>query len=83
MKIRLRYFASIREALSSGQETWETQASTVAELRLELVSRGGAYAEALGATRALRASLDQELCDGAARLHEGCEVAFFPPVTGG
>ena len=83
MKIRLRYFASIREALQSGQETWDTRATTVAELRHELVARGGAYAEALGATRALRASLDQELCDGSAHLHEGCEVAFFPPVTGG
>ena len=36
MKIRLRYFASIREALSLGQETWETQAASVAELRHEI-----------------------------------------------
>jgi molybdopterin synthase sulfur carrier subunit len=83
MKIRLRYFASIREALGTGQESWPTEVATVAELRHELVGRGGAYAEALGASRPLRASLDQELCDGSARLHEGCEVAFFPPVTGG
>jgi molybdopterin synthase sulfur carrier subunit len=28
-------------------------------------------------------ALDQTLCDESAVLHEGCEVAFFPPVTGG
>jgi molybdopterin synthase sulfur carrier subunit len=28
-------------------------------------------------------ALDQVMRDGSAALHEGCEVAFFPPVTGG
>jgi molybdopterin synthase sulfur carrier subunit len=83
MKITLRYFASIREALGVGQESWDTQALTVAQLRQELVARGGAHAEALGTTRALRAALDQDLCEGSTALREGCEVAFFPPVTGG
>jgi molybdopterin synthase sulfur carrier subunit len=83
MNITLRYFASIREALGVGQENWQTQALTVAQLRQELVARGGVYAPALGETRALRAALDQDLCDGSATLREGCEVAFFPPVTGG
>lgn len=83
MNITLRYFASIREALGVGQEPWQTQAHTVAQLRQELVARGDAYADVLGSTRALRAALNQELCDGSAVLHDGCEVAFFPPVTGG
>jgi molybdopterin synthase sulfur carrier subunit len=83
MNIQLRYFASIREALGTGQETWNTQARVLSELRLELMARGGAYAQALGPQRALRAALNQELCDGTAVLTDGCEVAFFPPVTGG
>jgi molybdopterin synthase sulfur carrier subunit len=83
MKITLRYFASIREALGLGQEDWQTQAQTVAELRQELIARGGAYADVLGSTRALRAALNQDLCEGTAVLSDGCEVAFFPPVTGG
>ena len=83
MKITLRYFASIREALGLGQEDWQTQAQTVAELRQELIARGGVYADALGSTRALRAALNQDLCEGTAVLNDGCEVAFFPPVTGG
>jgi molybdopterin synthase sulfur carrier subunit len=28
-------------------------------------------------------ALNQDLCDASAALSEGCEVAFFPPVTGG
>ena len=83
MNITLRYFASIRETLGVGQEHWQTQAPTVAALRQELVARGGTYAEALGGSRALRAALDQDLCEGSTPLREGCEVAFFPPVTGG
>ena len=39
MKIAIRYFASVREALGSG-ETIDTQAATLAELRDELIARG-------------------------------------------
>jgi molybdopterin synthase sulfur carrier subunit len=28
-------------------------------------------------------ALNQDLCEDTAMLSEGCEVAFFPPVTGG
>jgi molybdopterin synthase sulfur carrier subunit len=31
----------------------------------------------------VRCAQDQVLCDEAAVLAEGAEVAFFPPVTGG
>lgn len=83
MQLQLRYFASLREALGTGSETWTTQAATVGGLRDELIARGGAYAEALARGRALRASLKQVLCEEDAVLSEGAEVAFFPPVTGG
>ncbi len=83
MKLRLRYFASVREALGTGTESWETQATTLGGLRDELVARGGAHAEVLARGRAVRMALDQVMSDEAAVLREGCEVAFFPPVTGG
>lgn len=83
MKIRLRYFASIRETLETGSEAFDCSASTVGELRDALVARGGAYALALARGRALRAALNQTLVDDSAVLSEDCEVAFFPPVTGG
>ena len=82
--VTLRYFASIREAIGSGQERWVTQAPTLAALRDELIARGGAHAEALARGKAVRLALDQVMAsDEAVALPDGAEVAFFPPVTGG
>jgi sulfur-carrier protein len=81
--VNLKYFASIREAIGQGSERVSTQAITLKALRDELIARGGAYAEVLAHGRAVRMALNQDLCDESAALSEGCEVAFFPPVTGG
>jgi molybdopterin synthase sulfur carrier subunit len=81
--VNLKYFASIREAIGQGSESVSTQAATLKALRDELIARGGAYAEALAHGRAVRIALNQDLCDESTALSEGCEVAFFPPVTGG
>ena len=83
MKIDLRYFASIREALGQSGESVETSVATLGALRDELIARGGAYAQALARGRAVRMALDQVMADESAALHDGAEVAFFPPVTGG
>jgi molybdopterin synthase sulfur carrier subunit len=83
MKITVRYFAALREAVGQSVEEVQTSASTLAQLRDELLARGGVWAEALARGRAVRMALDQTLCDESVALHEGCEVAFFPPVTGG
>lgn len=83
MKIAVRYFASIREAVGQGSEVLDTNATTLGALRDELLARGGAYASALARGRAVRMALDQVLSDEAAALRDGAEVAFFPPVTGG
>jgi molybdopterin synthase sulfur carrier subunit len=81
--VNLKYFASIREAIGQGGESIATEATTLKALRDELIARGGAHAEVLAHGRAVRMALNQDLCDESAVLTEGCEVAFFPPVTGG
>jgi molybdopterin synthase sulfur carrier subunit len=83
VKVNIRYFASIREALDGGAETVDTSAVTLADLRDELIGRGGAYAESLARGRAVRLALNQVMADESAALTEGAEVGFFPPVTGG
>ena len=83
MKVRVRYFASLREALGAGETLETTEGSTVAQVQDALIARGGAHAQALARTRAVRTALDQTLCDESAALHENAELAFFPPVTGG
>ena len=82
MKISVRYFASVREALGGG-DVVETQAATLAELRDELIARDEAHAMALARGKAVRMALDQVMSAESAPLREGSEVAFFPPVTGG
>ena len=83
MKVSVRYFASIREAVGQGAETLETRAVTCGALCDELIARGGAYAQALARGKAVRVALDQVMTAEGSELRDGCEVAFFPPVTGG
>lgn len=83
MKLQVRYFAAIREALGAGETVEMRPGGTLGDLRDQLIARGGPHAQALGRNRALRAALDQAMADESAPLEEGAEVAFFPPVTGG
>ena len=83
MKVQLRYFASLREALGPQEALDVAAGTTVGALRDQLIARGGEHARCLARGRAVRAALDQVMADDTAPLHEGAEVAFFPPVTGG
>jgi molybdopterin synthase sulfur carrier subunit len=83
MKIQLKYFASIREHIGLSQETLETHAIDLNALRLELISRGPSYAEALAQGKAIKMAINQVVCEGHTPLQANAEVAFFPPVTGG
>jgi molybdopterin synthase sulfur carrier subunit len=83
MQINIRYFASLRESLGSGEALTLDVPLTVGQLRDQLIARGEPYAGALARGRALRAALDQTMCAESAELTPGAEVAFFPPVTGG
>ena len=82
MQVTIKYFASIREAIGHASEQRDTSATTLAGLRDELLSTGPAYA-CLSRGKAVRMALGQVMSDEAALLTPGCEVAFFPPVTGG
>jgi molybdopterin synthase sulfur carrier subunit len=85
VKLTLKYFAALREALGPG-ETLEWTPSgepTAAALRAWLSGRSDAHAHALAPGRAVRVAIDQTLAGETAPLHDGAEVAFFPPVTGG
>ena len=83
MKVTLRYFASIREALGASQTLEVDAGTTVGAVRDLLIARDAAHAAALARTRPLRSALNQVLCDESALVTDGAELAFFPPVTGG
>ena len=43
MKIKVRYFASLREAIGHSQEDLDSSATTVGQVRDELLAKGGVY----------------------------------------
>jgi len=83
VKVQVRYFASIREALGAG-ETIEVRAgATVGEVRDQLIASSPVHAAVLARSKALRCALNQVLCDESTLVVADAELAFFPPVTGG
>jgi len=85
VKVKVLYFASVREKLGKGAEEIDLPAgiASVAGLRAHLQSRGGAWADALAQTKLLRTAVNQDMVPAATPIKAGDEVAFFPPVTGG
>ena len=71
MKVEVRYFASVREALGASEAVEIGAGSDVAALRDALVGRGGRHAEALGRARALRSARNRVLCGEATELVDG------------
>ena len=82
VKLKILYFANLREQLGKSSEEVELPASvrTVGALREHLIARGNA---ALSGKKLLRMAVNQEMVNAAAPIKAGDEVAFFPPVTGG
>jgi molybdopterin synthase sulfur carrier subunit len=85
MKVKVLFFAALREQLGTGGEEIELPAGigTVAALRSHLRSRGGAWQLALADGKLVRAAVNQDMVPPTTALKGGDEVAFFPPVTGG
>ena len=84
-KVKLLFFASLREQLGTAHEDFELPAgvSTIGALRAQLIARGGAWHTVLAENRAVRVAVNQEMAKAATPVKPGDEVAFFPPVTGG
>jgi molybdopterin synthase sulfur carrier subunit len=85
VKVRLLYFARLREAFERQSEevALPEEVRDVGALSQWLRARGGVWAAELAPGRAYRVAVDQQMAAASTRLHEGAEVAVFPPVTGG
>ena len=85
MKLKLRYFAWVRERIGKPEEVIELPANigTVGELMAWLASRGDEYAHAFEKLNVIRAAIDQTHVRPDAPIAGAKEVAFFPPMTGG
>jgi molybdopterin synthase sulfur carrier subunit len=85
MKVKVLYFAALREQLGTAGEDIELPAGvgTLGALRKHLMARGGAWQSALAEGRLVRMAVNQDMAQASAAIKAGDEVAFFPPVTGG
>lgn len=75
MTIQVRYFASLREQMGRDSDQVE-QAATVAEVWTHAARGQPMPGNVLCA-------VNMEYAAPEAPVHDGDEVAFFPPVTGG
>lgn len=83
MKLRVLYFARLRERFGVTEEAIEFAGLSVADLIATLQARGGVWAEELAAGRAFRVAVNQDVVALDASIPDVAEVAIFPPVTGG
>ena len=84
IRVRVLYFASLRERLAVEEEQVQIEpGSCVSDLIAALSGRQGAYREAFSDSRMLRIALNHRFASAQAQLADGDEVGLFPPVTGG
>jgi sulfur-carrier protein len=85
MRVRVRYFAWLREKIGRGEEDRELPpgVDTITALIAHLKTLGPEYEDAFTYDHVVRAAIDQRHVKADASLAGAREVAFFPPVTGG
>lgn len=85
MLLKLHYFAQLREAIGVNQEQIDCpeEVKTVGQLRVWMSQRDAPYLDAFSHNQHIRCAVNRTVADDAQMLSAGCEIAFFPPVTGG
>ena len=85
MKIKILYFARIKEAVNYSTEELDlpNDVLTINALKNWLSLRGEIWAKLFDGKQIVRAAINHNLVDDLAKIQANDEVAFFPPVTGG
>ncbi|GAC30621.1 molybdopterin converting factor subunit 1 [Brumicola pallidula] len=80
--INIRFFAILRERLGVDSLAYEySDEKTVNDIKQNIIARGEPWT--LLAEQDVLIALNQTLTSASARVNDGDEIAFFPPVTGG
>ncbi|MES2289670.1 MAG: molybdopterin converting factor subunit 1 [Pseudomonadota bacterium] len=80
-RVRILYFARIREAVGTGEESRDLPDNivTVGDLADHLAESWPVFAD----RQRLRVAVDQVMATFDTPIGDAREIAFFPPVTGG
>lgn len=83
--ITLLYFARLREVLGTAREqlAWIPEWKDVRSLATHLQTRGNKWGEALAFNQPYRVAVNQQIASPQTPIHDGDEIAFLPPITGG
>lgn len=85
MKVKVLYFAKLREQFGTDSEEIELPGEAVVAAALVdlLRKRGEPWAKALALDAGYRMAVNQTLAGLVTPVKDGDEIAIFPPVTGG
>lgn len=79
--VKVLFFASVRDLVGDAQQMISlADGVTVSDLIAELAAKHKRFIEM---APSLMVSVNQEYMDRGTVLHDGDEVAFIPPVSGG
>lgn len=83
MKVRVQYFAQLKELLDCTHEEVELeQGNTIADL-LNQLRQQEKWQQAERELPQIRVAVDLEFVEADCVITPDSEIAFFPPVTGG
>ena len=80
MKIKILYFAELRDALGTSEEEFETAATSIGALAAELAARHAAIRARLGS---IRFAKNEAFATHEETIAADDVVALLPPVAGG
>ena len=86
MNLKLLFFASLREQFEFSQKeiSLKNQVRTAEEFLLDMSKQsGGEWVSLFENKNMYKLAINQELCSWKDPIHEGDELAIFPPITGG
>ena len=86
MNLKLLFFASLRERFGFSQKeiTLSKQVRSAEEFLLDMSKQsGGEWVNLFENKNMYKLAINQELSSWKDLIHEGDELAIFPPITGG
>ena len=81
--ITVKFFASLKIIAEKEEEQIEVQSSISMDQLSDIISKTSPKMGDIIRDNKIMISVNQEMADADTIIHDGDEVAFFPPVPGG